>query len=115
MIRTEVMTWSRKEIVVNAGTEIEKISDRITAKHSCTDGYGAIFEGICISCPSENLDSVFVSDYTEAKQDNTEDHTDFIELKPWGTIVLPRNREIQALNQPLLMGVAGDVVSIIAR
>lgn len=115
MIKTIAMNGTRQKVVIDAGVEIEKLSDRIQEKNCLLDGYGALFEGICITAPSDNLWWIFISDYTEAKQENTQTMTDFIELKPWGTIVLPRNRQLQALNQPLLMGQSGDVVSIIAR
>jgi hypothetical protein len=36
-------------------------------------------------------------------------------LNPWGQLVLPWNREIQALNRPMVCWTNGDVLKIIAR
>jgi hypothetical protein len=40
---------------------------------------------------------------------------DFIELNPSGELMLPRNRHVSALNRPMVMGQAGDVIKIVAR
>lgn len=115
MIKTIVMNWDRQRVIIDAGIEKEKLSNRITEKNRVTDGFGAMFEWISILASVDNMWPVLISDYTEDKQENTQTESDFIEIKPWGTIVLPRNKEVQALNQPFLMGESGDTVSIIAR
>lgn len=55
MIKTIAMNGTRQKVVIDAGVEIEKLSDRIQEKNCLLDGYGALFEGICITAPSDNL------------------------------------------------------------
>lgn len=115
MIKTVIMTGSRIELPIDAGIEKEKISDRITEKNRITDWYGALYDSIAITADVENASAVLISDYTEWKQEVTTAWADYIELNPWGQLVLPWNREIQALNRPMVCWTNGDVLKIIAR
>lgn len=115
MIKTVIMTGSRIELPIDAGIEKEKISDRITEKNRVNDGYGAMYDSIAITADYENSSAVLISDYTEWKQEVTSTSADYIELNPGGQLVIPRNREIQALNRPMVCWTNGDVLKIVAR
>lgn len=54
MIATIVMTGEWQELPINAGAEIKKLEDRITEKNSLLDGYGALFDSICITAGEDN-------------------------------------------------------------
>jgi hypothetical protein len=56
-----------------------------------------------------------ISDYTESKQETTSTSVDYIALEPKWMLVLPRNREIAALNRPMVMWQSGDILKIVAR
>lgn len=109
------MTGEWQELPINAGAEIKKLEDRITEKNSLLDGYGALFDSICITAGEDNAWSVLISDYTEQNQTNDGNRADYIELNPKGRIELPRNKHIQALNRPMVLGQAGDIVKVVAR
>lgn len=115
MLKTMAMTGDWIELKITSWTEIEKLSNRIQEKNCFLDGAGALFDGICISAWTENENPILLSDYTEDKQEVTETSADYIELSPWSTIMLPRNRTFSALNNPLVMGDEGDVITIVAR
>ena len=115
MIATIVMTWEWQELPISIGAEVKKLADRITEKHSITDGFGALFDSICITAGEDNAWSILVSDYTESNQTNDGNIADFIELNPKGRLELPRNKYIQALNRPLVMWQAWDIVKVVAR
>ena len=115
MIATIVMTWSWQELPIDVGTEVKKLSDRFTAGDKITDSFGALYEGLCITAWEDNAGSILVSDYTEANQVNDGNIADFIELNPKGELQLPRNRQLQALNRPMVMWQAWDIVKVVAR
>lgn len=115
MIATIVMTWEWQELPIDLGTEVSKLQDRITAWDKITNSYWALYDGLCITAWEDNAGTVLVSDYTEANQENDGTKADFIELAPKGRIELPRNRQLQALNRPMVMGQAWDVLKVVAR
>lgn len=115
MIATVVMTWDRQELPIDIGIERAKLEDRIQANDKTVDGFGALYDSICITAGEDNAGAVLVSDYTEDNQTNDGNIADFIELNPKGELHLPWNRQVQALNRPLVMGQEWDVIKIIAR
>ena len=115
MIATFVMTWSWIELPIDIGIEKEKLSDRITANDHVTNSFWALFDSLCITADEDNQGSVLVSDYSEQNQVNDGTRADFIELNPSAELHLPRNREVQALNRPFVMGQAWDVIKVVAR
>lgn len=115
MIATIPMTWNRQELPIDIGIEKRKLADRIQAGDKLESGFGALYDSIAITASEDNQWSVLVSDYTEANQTNDGTIADFIELKPRWELLLPRSKQIQALNRPMVMGLAWDVVTVIAR
>jgi len=117
MLRTVVMTWEWQELPVDIGSEVEKLEGRITPenKDAITNSFWALYDSLCITADGLNVDPVLVSDYLEAHQTSTGWVVDFIKLKPSGRLELPRNRQIQALNRPMVLGTAWDIVMIVAR
>lgn len=115
MIATFVMTWDWIELPIDIGIEKEKLSDRITANDHVTNSFWALFDSLCITADEDNQGSVLVSDYSEQNQVNDGTRADFIELNPSAELHLPRNREVQALNRPFVMGQAWDVIKVVAR
>ena len=115
MIATIVMTWSWQELPIDLWTEVSKLADRITAWDKITDSYWALYDSLCITAWEDNAGSILVSDYTEANQTNDGNIADFIELNPKWRLELPRNRQLQALNRPMVMGQAWDIVKVVAR
>lgn len=115
MIATIVMTWEWQELPIDIWTEVKKLADRITEKNSITDSFGALYDSLCITASEDNVGTVIVSDYTEENQTNDGNVADYIELPPKGRIELPWNRQIQALNRPMVMGQAGDILKVVAR
>lgn len=115
MIATFVMTWSRMELPIDIGIEKRKIEDRIIDKECYSDWYAALYDSIAITANEDNQWSVLISDYTEDNQVNDWTRADFIELKPRWELLLPRNKQIQALNKPMVMWIAWDTVTVIAR
>jgi hypothetical protein len=65
-----------------------------------------MYDSLCITADQDNSQSIFVSDYSEDKQENSNTELDYIELTPRGELHLPWNREISALNRPMVMGAA---------
>ncbi len=115
MIATFVMTGDWIELPIDLGIEKKKISDRITQWDRVTDSFWALFDSLCITADQDNAGSILVSDYTEQNQVNDGTQADFIELNPCGELQLPWNKQVQALNRPLVMGQAWDVVKVVAR
>lgn len=115
MIATIVMTWEWQELPIDIGIEKTKLADRITAKDRITDSFWALYDSLCITADKDNAEAVLVSDYTELNQVNDGNIADFIELYPWWELHLPWNRQVQALNRPLVMGQAWDVIKVVAR
>lgn len=115
MIATFVMTWQWQELPIDIWIEKEKLADRITEKTGAVDWFGALYDSICITAWEDNAWVVLVSDYTEWNQTNDWTQADWIELNPKGRIELPWSKSVQALNRPLVMWQAGDVVKVIAR
>lgn len=109
------MTWEWQELPIDIGIEKSKLADRMTAWDKLTDSYWALYDSLCITADQDNAGSVLVSDYTESNQVNDGTRADYIELNPKGELILPWNRQVQALNRPLVMGQAWDVVKIVAR
>ena len=115
MIKTVVMSWDRQELPIDDGIEKNKIANRIIEVNKYTDGYAACYDEISISADEDNLEWIEVSDYTIENQINQGWVADFIELKPRWTLVLPRNRQISALNRPLVKGHKWDLLRIVVR
>ena len=115
MIATFVMTGEWIELPIDSWIEKAKIEDRITEKNSVLDGFGALYDSLCITADEDNASSVLVSDYTEENQVNDGTRADFIELNPSAELHLPWNRQVQALNRPFVMWQAWDVIKVVAR
>lgn len=115
MIATFVMTGDRIELPIDLWIEKEKIQDRITEKNAVVDGFGALYNSLCITADMDNQWPVLISDYTEENQTNDGTRADFIELQPSGELHLPWNRMVQAFNRPFVMWEAGDVIKVVAR
>lgn len=115
MIATFVMDWTWIELPIDLGIEREKLLDRIDTNDKITDSFGALYDSLCITADEDNGWSILVSDYTDQNQVNDGTRADFIELNPSWELHLPRNRQVQALNRPLVMGQAWDVIKVVAR
>jgi len=115
MIATIVMTGSWQELPIDIGTDIEKLSDRFTPNDKITNSFWALYDSLCITADQDNQGAVLISDYTEANQTNDGNIADFIQLNPKGELQLPWNRQLQALNRPMVMWQAGDVIKVVAR
>lgn len=115
MIATIPLTWEWQELPIDIGIEREKLSNRITAKDKTTDGFGALYDSICITASEDNVGVVLVSDYTEDKQTNDGTQADWIEIPPKGRLELPWSKQVQALNRPMVMWTAGDILKVVAR
>lgn len=115
MIATIVMTGDWQELPIDLGTEITKLEWRFTEWDKITNSFWALYEGLCITAWEDNAWSILVSDYLEDKQVNDGNMADFIELNPKWELQLPWNRQLQALNRPMVMGQAWDIVKVVAR
>jgi hypothetical protein len=115
MIATFVMTGDWIELPIDLWIEKKKIEDRITEKNAVTDGFGALYNSLCITADQDNAWPILVSDYTEDNQTNDWNRADFIELNPKGELQLPWNKQVQALNRPFVMWQAWDVIKVVAR
>ena len=109
------MTGSWQELPIDIGTDIEKLSDRFTANDKITNSFWALYDSLCITADQDNQGAVLISDYTEANQTNDGNIADFIQLNPKWELQLPWNRQLQALNRPMVMWQAGDVIKVVAR
>lgn len=109
------MTGSWQELPIDIGTDIEKLSDRFTANDKITNSFWALYDSLCITADQDNQGAILVSDYTEANQTNDGNVADFIQLNPKWELQLPRNRQLQALNRPMVMWQAWDVIKVVAR
>ena len=115
MIATIVMTWDWQELPIDIGTEISKLEDRFTPGDKITDSFWALYDSLCITAWEDNAWTVLISDYTEENQTNDWTIADFIELNPKWRLELPWNKQLQALNRPMVMGQAGDILKVVAR
>lgn len=115
MIATFVMTGNWIELPIDLWTELKKLEWRYTANDKITDSFWALFDGLCITADQDNQWPVLVSDYAEDKQVNDWTRADFIEVQPSGELILPWNRQLQALNRPFVMWEAWDVIKVVAR
>lgn len=109
------MTGSWQELPIDIGTDVEKLSDRFTANDKITNSFWALYDSLCITADQDNQGAVLVSDYTEDNQTNDGNVADFIQLNPKWELQLPWNRQLQALNRPMVMWQAGDVIKVVAR
>ena len=109
------MTWDWQELPIDIGIEKQKLADRITANDHITDSFWALYDSLCITADQDNAGSILVSDYSEENQVNDGTVADFIELNPCGELILPWNRQVQALNRPFVMGQAWDILKVVAR
>lgn len=116
MLKTFVMTWEWMELPIDLGVEKQKIEDRIHEKDKwSTNSFGSMYEGLCITADQDNQEPVLVSDYTEENQENSNWVADFVAIYPCWELMLPRNREITALNRPMVMWAEWDVIKVVAR
>lgn len=115
MISTFVMDWTWMELPIDLWTELEKLDWRYTSWEKITDSFWALFDSLCITADMDNQWPVLISDYAEDKQVNDGTRADFIELQPAWELLLPWNRQLQALNRPFVMWEAWDVVKVVAR
>ena len=115
MIKTVIMTGSWQELPVDIWTEITKLSDRYTPNDQITDSFGALYDSLAITASEDNVWSILVSDYTASNQETSGNVVDYIELAPKAEMVLPRNKQLQALNRPMVMWQSGDILKIVAR
>lgn len=70
MIATFVMNGDRIELPIVSGIEKKKLENRITDKNSVLDGFGALYDSICLTADQDNQEPILVSDYTEDNQIN---------------------------------------------
>lgn len=115
MIATIVMSGEWQELPIDIWMEKQKLANRITEKNLVTDSFWAMYSSLCITASEDNVWVVLVSDYTDENQGNDWTKADWVELGPKGRIELPWNKEIQALNRPMVLWTAGDILKIIAR
>lgn len=115
MIKTVIMTWDWQELPVDIWTEVEKLSDRFTPWDKITDSFWALFNSLAITASEDNIWTILISDYTENNQETDWNVVDYIELWPKWELVLPRNRQLQALNRPMVMGQEWDILKVVAR
>ena len=109
------MTWEWQELPIDIGSEVEKLADRITPNDKITNSYWALYSSLCITASEDNVWTVLVSDYTDANQGNDGTKADWVELWPKGRIELPRNKYVQALNRPMVLWTAWDILKVVAR
>lgn len=109
------MNWSWFELPVDIGIEKDKIENRIIEKNAFNDGYASAYNEIALTADIMNIEAILISDYTSDKQEVTNNSVDYIALKPWASIVIPWNHQIQALNRLLACGTDGDLLMIAAR
>lgn len=109
------MTGDWQELPIDIGIEKSKLEDRITPGDAITNSFWALYDSLCITADQDNAGSILVSDYSEENQVNDGNVADFIELNPSGELILPRNRQVQALNRPFVMWQAWDVIKVVAR
>ena len=109
------MTGSWQELPIDIGTDIEKLSDRFTANDKITNSFWALYDSLCITADQDNQGAILISDYTESNQTNDGNVADFIQLNPKWELQLPWNRQLQALNRPMVMWQAWDVIKVVAR
>lgn len=103
------------ELPIDLWTETAKLADRYTPGDAITDSFGALYDSLCITADEDNAWPILVSDYTENNQTNDWTRADFIQLNPKWELQLPWNRQLQALNRPMVMWQSGDVVKVVAR
>ena len=115
MLKTITMSGSRFELPIDIGIEKEKIENRIIDKNAFNDWYAAAFSEIALTADIMNEEAILLSDYTADHQETTVNSVDYIALKPWASIVIPRNRQITALNRIMACGTEGDLLMIAAR
>lgn len=115
MIATFVMTWEWQELPIDIGTEVEKLSDRITPNDKITNSFWALYDSLCLTASEDNVGTILVSDYTDWNQSNDWTQADWVELWPKGRIELPWNRHLQALNRPMVMWTEWDILKVVAR
>lgn len=115
MIATIVMTWEWQELPIDLWIEKQKLANRITEKNAVTDSFGSMYNSLCITASEDNVWVVLVSDYTDENQTNDGTHADWVELGPKWRIELPWSKSVQALNRPMVMWTAGDILKVVAR
>ncbi len=109
------MTWEWQELPIDIGAEISKLSDRITPNDKITDSFWALYDSLCLTASEDNVGTILVSDYTDENQTNDWTQADWVELWPKGRIELPWNRKLQALNRPMVLWTAWDILKVVAR
>lgn len=115
MLKTITMSGSRFELPIDIWIEKEKIENRIIDKNAFNDWYAAAFNEIALTADIMNEEAILISDYTADKQTITPTSVDYIALKPGASIVIPRNRQITALNRILACWTDWDLLMIAAR
>lgn len=115
MIKTVVMSWFWQTLPIDDWIKLDRIDNRIIEVNKYDDWYAAEYNEITITADEDNYEWIEISDYTIDKQTNQGWVADFIELKPRWMLVLPRNRQITALNRPLVKWHRGDLLRIVVR
>lgn len=115
MLKTITMNGSWFELPIDIGIEKEKIENRIQDTQTLIDWYGSAFNEIALTADIMNTEAILLSDYTADKQQITQNSVDYIALKPGATVVIPRNRQITALNRIMACWTDGDLLMIAAR
>lgn len=115
MIATIVMTWDWQELPIDIGIERQKLANRMTANDKAVDWYWALYDSLCLTASEDNVGTILVSDYTDENQTNDWTQADWVELWPKGRIELPRSKQVQALNRPMVMWTAWDILKVVAR
>lgn len=115
MIATIVMTWDWQELPIDIWVEKEKLANRITAKDKIASWFWALYDSLCLTASEDNVWTILVSDYTDENQTNDWTQADWVELWPKGRIELPWSKQVQALNRPMVMWTAGDILKVVAR
>lgn len=109
------MNGSRFELPIDIWIEKEKIENRIQDRNAYEDWFASAFTEIALTADIMNIEAILLSDYTADHQDTTVNSVDYIALKPGASIVIPRNRQITALNRIMACGTSGDLLMIAAR
>lgn len=109
------MTWNWQELPIDIGIEKRKLENRIQSNDKLADWFWALYDSLCLTASEDNVGTILVSDYTDENQTNDWTQADWVELWPKGRIELPWSKQVQALNRPMVLWTAGDILKVVAR